>query len=235
MSEKLSHKSSNTLSTSCSINDPNDEIWFEFLSSLAQERPDPSSADKCPEQSSNSDEKSTEDEQTGDNDDAADDPDFTVCLENCDLEDPYFPDACFQVPKKEAVELVKDAIEICDGAPIVYEDKRHSKIKSSITIKKLTTENRTKILMNRASKLGASIEPKITCGAKKDLNISSKSEFVPEFSEFQRKQLDEQLRNVFFFLIHLILIFIFITKLACPIAYTVLFNYIYFKRISSCF
>lgn len=206
MSDKLNQKSSSSnilsfSSTSCSINDPNDEIWFEFLNSLNQHTPNSSSVEKFAEQNSNIDEKFIDDGQTGDNDDATDDPDFTVCLENCDLEDPYYPDACFQVPKKEAVELVKDAIEICDGAPIVYEDQRHSKIKSAITIKKLTTENRTKILINRACKLSGSIEPKFTCNAKKDHNFSSTIEFVPEFSEIQRKQLDEQLRNVFFCLI----------------------------------
>ncbi|RNA35254.1 hypothetical protein BpHYR1_016312 [Brachionus plicatilis] len=204
-SNKLDEKSSSSnilpiSSAPSSINDPNDEIWIEFLNSLNQQPPSGNSAEKNSEQNPNSDEKPTDDEQTVDNDDAADDPDFTVCLENCDLEDPYYPDACFQVPKKEAVELVKDAIEICDGAPIVYDDKRHSKIKSAITIKKLTPENRTKILINRVSKLGGTVEPKastrLAFGLPKITIPTPTKEFVPEFTEIQRKKLDEQLRNV---------------------------------------
>jgi hypothetical protein len=33
-----------------------------------------------------------------DNDDATDDPDFTVCLDNCDLDDPDYIDDWYQVP-----------------------------------------------------------------------------------------------------------------------------------------
>lgn len=177
------------------VHDPNEEIWIEFLNSLHQNIPESNTEEKITEENENNDEKQTEDSPIADNDDAADDPDFTVSLENCDLEDPYFPDACFQVPKKEAVELVKDAIEICDGAPIVYEDQRNSKVKSAITIKKLNTEKRTKILMNRVNRLTGSMQPKPVRSTKK-VDTTAKNDYVPEFTEFQKKQLDEQLRNV---------------------------------------
>jgi len=88
-----------------------------------------------------------------------DDPDFTV-LDNYELDENYdYMDDWFQVPsiaylilkfyvinqtyyvfiskEKEAVALVKDAIEFCDGVPIVIDgDHRNSKFKSTLKTRK---------------------------------------------------------------------------------------------------
>lgn len=80
-------------STPLSINDPNDDLWFEFLNSLQQPRilEDDSSLNSKENNSLN---------KLNDNDDATEDPDFTVCLESCDLEEPDYLDDWFQVPSK---------------------------------------------------------------------------------------------------------------------------------------
>ncbi len=144
--------------------------------------------------------------------------------------------------EKEAVALVKDAIEFCDGVPIVYEDYR-SKIKQKPSRKSHENEANTSIRLsdqssiNNSSSLnindssststtneeksaeGEEDEPqreqnKLSSHAKKldRKNIidhtskfvekESEKEFVPQFTDFQRKQLEEQLRNVIFQIIH---------------------------------
>ena len=200
--------------TVASIVDPNDEIWFEFLSSLhepiKQSQPNEQSTsvhlnnnnnnsnnnqsnsnltNNTQENYSNDDniENSNRSNNNNnnefnfntssnqinvctnssnsnylnydinnfiDNDDPDQDPDFTVCLDNYELDDPDYVDDWFQVPsmtytccfslnffenylfrlikEKEAVALVKDAIEFCDTVPIVCDlDQRNSKIKST--------------------------------------------------------------------------------------------------------
>jgi hypothetical protein len=69
-------------STPISINDPNDDLWFEFLNSLHEPKPQDTSLNS----------------KTKLDDDENEDPDFTVCLESCDFEGPDYLDDWFQVP-----------------------------------------------------------------------------------------------------------------------------------------
>ena len=103
-------------STPISINDPNDDLWFEFLNSLHEPKPQDTSLNS----------------KTKLDDDANEDPDFTVCLE-----------------------------------------RNNNNNKSPIQ----TTEIQPNVI----------VETPIT-----NLNF----EYIPQFTELQRKQLDEQLRNV---------------------------------------
>lgn len=82
-------------STPISINDPNDDLWFEFLNSLQQPNTlfDENNSSHAKENSSLN--------KLNDQDDANEDPDFTVCLESCDLEEPDYLDDWFQVPRKK--------------------------------------------------------------------------------------------------------------------------------------
>lgn len=132
--------------------------------------------------------------------------------------------------------MVKDAIEFCDGVPIVYEDYR-SKTKQKPTRKSLDNEantptrasdqssinNSSNLNINESSSTTTTNEEKsITdddddpqreqnkqslntqeCDNNSSVNDNSQlvekangNEFVPQFTDLQRKQLDEQLRNV---------------------------------------
>lgn len=86
-------------SSSNFIIDPNDQIWYEFLSSLNEPVDLPSVSNENDKQTpANEDGSSlkTSNVLLADNDDAADDPDFTVCLDNCDLDEPDW----FQIPSE---------------------------------------------------------------------------------------------------------------------------------------
>jgi hypothetical protein len=91
--------------------------------------------------------------------------------------------------EKEAIALVKDAIEFCDNIPIVYEDQRtrdKQPIKSNTSVEKNNNNYKSPIQTTE-------IQPNIMVEAPiTNLN----SEYIPQFTELQRKQLDEQLRNV---------------------------------------
>jgi len=132
--------------------------------------------------------------------------------------------------------LVKDAIEFCDGVPIVYEDYR-SKSKLKSNRKSHENEANTSTKLSDQSSINTSLNLNINDSSsttttneeksitddddepnkeqnnqtknvkelenKKSSNIDSQlgenendKEFVPQFTDFQRKQLDEQLRNV---------------------------------------
>ena len=77
-------------STPSSIIDPQDDLWLEFLNSLQESK----EIEGSNVQSKNNVDKLI------DQDDANDDPDFTLCLDNCDLEEPDYLDEWFQVPSK---------------------------------------------------------------------------------------------------------------------------------------
>ncbi len=78
-------------STPLSLCDPNDELWFQFLSSLQEPAP-------LDEQTSFNNNTSFNSRKDVTNPDDDDDPDFTVCLENVDVDDRDFLDDWFQVP-----------------------------------------------------------------------------------------------------------------------------------------
>jgi hypothetical protein len=47
------------------------------------------------------------------------------------IEQNFFKSLVFSLIEKEAVELVKDAIEFCDGIPIVLDEHRNARTKST--------------------------------------------------------------------------------------------------------
>ena len=82
-------------STPASLVDANDDLWLEFINSLQQplglDANDQSAGDVANGDYLNLNSRLI------DNDDANEDPDFTVSLDNCELDD---PDDWFQVPSK---------------------------------------------------------------------------------------------------------------------------------------
>ena len=79
-----------TASTPSSIIDPQDDLWLEFLNSLQESK----------QVEDNNLHSKNNGDKLIDQDDANDDPDFTLCLDNCDLEEPDYLDEWFQVPSK---------------------------------------------------------------------------------------------------------------------------------------
>jgi hypothetical protein len=114
---------------------------------------------------------------------------FQVCF-NIDLKSIFFHLFLKLISnlEKEAIALVKDAIEFCDNIPIVYEDQRtrdKQPIKSNTSVEK--NNNNKSPIQTTEIQPNVIVEAPIT-----NLN----SEYIPQFTELQRKQLDEQLRNV---------------------------------------
>lgn len=119
-SQKPFHKSQRSLNSSlnnliqtdalaatpCSIIDSNDEIWIEFLNSLNEpfalnQNLNQNCSEPSDQTSFNETRAScTNQDNSNDNDDATDDPDFTVCLENYDLDEPDYMDDWLQIPSK---------------------------------------------------------------------------------------------------------------------------------------
>ncbi len=171
-SSNLVDSYSNTASTpgnasTPGIEDPQDNLWMEFLNSLQDQNKE------------TTDKKSQTVACGGTNklidhdDDGLDDPDFTLCLDNHELDEPDYVDKWLHVPRREAILLVKDAIQFCDASG--------------------ASVNRT----NKVTKLAESI-PVETVIPSETLQIltSNTNEFVPVFNDLQKIQLDEQLRNV---------------------------------------
>ena len=112
---------------------------------------------------------------------------------------------------REAIALVKDAIEFCDKVPIVYDDQR-VKDKSSNTNNKTqriekTAENNSQqqqqdqeqlVESNTLDNISIETNMNVVRSTQTTLEASNTtgSEYLPQFTELQKKQLDEQLRNV---------------------------------------
>lgn len=106
-----------TASTPASAADPNEDIlWVEFLNSLQDpaasnlnenninfNNQNTSSAFNTPSRANNT---FINIAHLIDNDDVNDDPDFTIGLDNCDLEDIDYMDECFHVPSKSFFKLL---------------------------------------------------------------------------------------------------------------------------------
>lgn len=98
-SNLVSNDSNSIASTPYSL-DPNDEIWIEFLNSLN----DPQNLNQNVASNKSNSNQSKEVNQSenrdclNDNDDVSDDPDFTVCLENYDFDDPDNMEEWLQIP-----------------------------------------------------------------------------------------------------------------------------------------
>jgi hypothetical protein len=127
---------------------------------------------------------------------------------------------------REAVELVRDAFEFCDGTSFIFDDGRSSnKVTKSSNQEKASSSVRSSIsqLIDQQTKSSinsnrnvsfADQQPKLNT-IKETTNFDidksiiyddvsapalnaaiSYQDYVPKFTEIQRKQLDEQLRNV---------------------------------------
>lgn len=95
---------------------------------------------------------------------------------------------------RETIELVKDAIEFCDNVPIVYEDQRVKDKTAAIKVNsdKPAAETTKTYSINNEPIL---VDPVVETTS----NIST--DLVLQFTDLQRKQLDEQLRTVSYFLV----------------------------------
>ncbi len=84
-----------------------------------------------------------------------------------------------QYLEHETIALVKDAIEFCDIVPM--QDQRTKQIEEP------KQKSPTKVTHKENSNIEKEKEPS---------NEIIDGQYVPEFNDSQRKQLDEQLRNV---------------------------------------
>jgi hypothetical protein len=117
-------------STPASAIDPNEDIlWVEFLNSLQEpttalasnlndtnisySNRNTSSTYNTPNRASNNNNTFINIAHLIDNDDVNDDPDFTIGLDNCDLEDLDYMDECFHVPSKSFVKLEIEYARLC--------------------------------------------------------------------------------------------------------------------------
>lgn len=192
---------SNSASTPIgTVEDPQDDLWMEFLNSLQQ-----------PKNNSNNVTQTSVSSKLIDQDEADhDDPDFTLCLDNCDLEEPGYIDKWFQVPRREAILLVKDAIEFCDSDKVTSPSSKtnnkgipasHLAIDNQRTSHHQANPNNEKSSKNI---IPQSYEPPIQQilpintmpVIHQNIPSSNQSnEYIPQFTDLQRRQLDEQLRN----------------------------------------
>ena len=85
--------------------------------------------------------------------------------------------------ENETIALVRDAIEFCDGVPIVEIDEEFilEEIKSAVAATATSSSNTASPVVEPTG------EPN---------KASNEKEFIPEFTELERQHLNEQLRNV---------------------------------------
>ncbi len=174
-SSNLVESYSNTASTpgnasTPGLEDPQDNLWMEFLNSLQDQRKD---NDDNTNGNSQAVASSSGNQLIDHDDDGLDDPDFTLCLDNHELDEPDYVDKWLHVPRREAILLVKDAIQFCDASGAsVNRSSRVTKPAETVPVETVIPSGTLQIL------------------------TSNSNEFVPTFTDLQRKQLDEQLRNV---------------------------------------
>ncbi len=109
-----------------------------------------------------------------------------------------------KIKGREAIALVKDAMEFCDKVPIVYEDHRVKEKEKSLINKNQKNDKPSDINNFECSTTSSlsnivSIDTTNSTMNLKANSISNTSltlEYIPQFTELQKKQLDEQLRNV---------------------------------------
>ena len=86
--------------------------------------------------------------------------------------------------ENETIALVRDAIEFCDGVPIV-------EIAEEFILEEIKSVTVTSSVVS--STFAASLDVETTLEPDKS---SNEKEFIPEFTELERTILNEQLRNV---------------------------------------